>query len=582
MSYIDFPSLDSKQHLDSFFQDELVFFYFHFTCNLKYTDFTYFSNRFDNVFSLLKKQMNVDKDNTLPFLISFYKLIANTRDIHSGKGERDISYMMLWKLYSHFPSLAIFLLHRFVQQVDEQPFVYGSWRDIKYFCDFVKQHSRHHENDTLIDICIELINTQLKKDIDTWKCSENPMDSRFISNVAKWIPRENKRFDWLFHRLAQHWGETHYPYIFKSVHDYNSKVKAGNKYKLLYRKNVSFMNKALDTIEIKLCANRRHLIEPRNVTLRNFTKYKNVVFNHSDNSDHVKCGEDITDFFEDKYSNFIQHFNFVQPQYMYYKYNTSSSLPVSHYVKEAISCISKHNCKDNSQFRILNKQWDYMSNLLDGGLSDFILPIIDISSSMRKYNDDPLYSAIGFAILVSQHSFIKNRILAIDNVPIWIQLDDNMTFIQKVHTIIKHISSLYSTKASYIQACNLLGKSFLQSSTSHHNIQNMQFVFFSSFIKEPYDSSSIYDTITNTLSEYTAIKPHISFWNLSKYDTAQLPCSSNQYNTKLISGYSSHLISHLHNRNKYVSYNPYTTIYDILNKYQYQVLENYVRSVVYM
>ena len=86
----------------------------------------------------------------------------------------------------------------------------------------------------------------------------------------------------------------------------------------------------------------------------------------------------------------------------------------------------------------------------------------------------------------------------------------------------------------------------------------------------------------NTLSEYTITKPHISFWNLSKYDTAQLPCSSNQYDTKLISGYSSHLISHLHNRNKYVSYNPYTTIYDILNKYQYQVLENYVRSVVYM
>lgn len=574
MSYQDFPPLDTTYDYNSFFQEELVFFHFHFSCNLKYSDFTIFSNRFDNVLSLLKKQMNIDKENTLQFLISFYKLIANTRDLHSGKGERDMAYMMLWKLYSYFPSLAIYLLHRFVKPVEGQPFVYGSWRDIKYICQFVKLHSRHQENDTLIEICVELINTQLKNDLDTWKCSMNPMDSRFVSNVAKWIPRENKKFDWLFHRLALHWGKTHYPYIMNSATNTNSQTKASNKYKLLYRKNVSFMNKAIDTVEIKLCANRRHLIEPQNIPLRSISKYKNVVFNESDDIDNVNCSQKITNYIETNYSNSFQ------PMSEYYKYNTSSSLPISYYVKEAISCIENYDSNDNSQIRILNKQWEYLSNHFNGTFTDFMLPIIDISSSMRKYSDEPLYAAIGFAILVSQHSSIKNRILAIDNVPIWIQLDDDITFIQKVRTIIQHISSLYSTKAAYVQACNLLGNSFLLESISDNNIQHIQFVFFSSFTKDPYENSTLYDTITQTFSQYTNANPHISFWNLSKYDAYELPCSSDQYKTKLMSGYSSHLLSHLHNRNNYQRYTPYTTVYDILNKYQYQVLDHYVRYIV--
>lgn len=576
MSDHDFPPLDTIHDYNSFFQDELVFFHFHFSSNIKYSDFTVVSNRFDNVLYLLKKQMNINKENTLHYLISFYKLIANTRDIHSGKGERDMSYMMLWKLYSYFPSLAIYLLHRFVKQVEGQPFVYGSWRDVKYLCQFVKLHSRHQENDSLIEICIELINTQLKNDLDTWKCSTNPMDSRFVSNVAKWIPRENKKFDWLFHRLALHWGKTHHPYIINSATNPTSQIKASNKYKLLYRKNVSFMNKAIDTVEIKLCANRRHLIEPHNVTLRSIHKYKNVVFNDSDDIDYTQCSQKITEYLETNQRNPLQSIS------GYYKYNTSSSLPISYYVKQAISCIGNYDSNDNSQIRILNKQWEYLSNDFNDTFTDFMLPIIDISSSMRKYSDEPLYAAIGFAILISQHSSLKNRILAVDNMPTWIQLDNDTNFIQKVKTIIQHISSLYSTKASYVEACNLLGNSFLQGPTCHNNIQHIQFVFFSSFTKDPYDNSSLYDTITQTFSQYTNVNPHISFWNLSKFDATELPCCSDQYKTKLMSGYSSHLISHLHNRNNYECYTPYTEAYDILDKYQYQVLDDYVRSIVIM
>lgn len=570
MESYDFPVLVNYVDYPSFFQEELVFFYFHLIRIQNYSEFTNFSNRYDTVLRLLKQQMEIDKNSTLPHLILFYKLIANIRDIHHGKGEHDISYMMIWKLYRYFPTLAIYMIHRFVQTTEQQYYVYGSWRDIKYLCEFIRQNSRHQEQDSLIQSCIELVNFQLKQDLDTWKCSANSMDRRYISNIAKWIPRENNKFGWLFDLLALHWGKTHYPHIMKSAIDFTSQMKASTKYKQLYRKNVSYLNKALDTIEIKLCAERRHLIEPQNMTLCNVAKYQNLAFYDSDDDDKIKCSQLISDYFQKKYSLIIQ------PEKGYYKYNTSSSLPIYAYVKQAISFIEKHGCTENSQFLLLNKQWDYLSTPLTQSFISDMLPIIDISSTMRTHDDDPLYAAIGYAILISQHSTIKNRFIAVDNVPIWIQFDDNMTFIHKVKRVIEMISSLYSTKSSFIDAFHLIGKS-LQFNSSDFNTQNLQFVIFSTFTEQSeYVDSALYHNIINTLSSYTTYTPHIAFWNLSKFDNTLMPCHFNQTKTKLISGFSPHLIYHLHNYTLSNVYTPYTTLQRILDGNQYQVLHDYI------
>lgn len=576
MEIYDFPVLVNYVDYQSFFQEELVFFYFHLMRNHNYSDFTNFSNRYENVLRILKQQMEIDKNSTLPHLILFYKLIANIRDIHHGKGEHDISYMMIWKLYQYFPTLAIYMVHRFVKTTQQQYYVYGSWRDIKYLCDFVKKNSKFQENDPLILTCIELVNFQLKQDLDTWKCSENSMDRRYISNIAKWIPRENNKFGWLFELLASHWGKTHYPHIMKTAVNFTSQLKANNKYKQLYRKNVSYLNKALDTIEVKLCAERQHLIEPQNITLCNVAKYQNLAFYDSDDDEKIKCSQLISDYFQKKYSLIIQ------PEKGYYKYNTSSSLPIYTYVKQAISFIEKHGCTENSQFHLLNKQWDYLSTPLTQSFISDMLPIIDISSTMRRHDDDPLYAAIGYAILISQHSNIKNRFIAVDNVPIWIQFDDNMTFIHKVKKVIETISSLYSTKSSFIDAFHLIGKSF-KSYSYDFNIQNLQFVVFSTFTEQSeYVDSTLYHNIINTLSSYTTYTPHIVFWNLSKFDNTLMPCDFNQPKTKLMSGFSPHLIYHLHKYMLLNVYNPYTTVQRILDGNQYQVLHDYILYCVNM
>ena len=53
----------------------------------------------------------------------------------------------------------------------------------------------------------------------------------------------------------------------------------------------------------------------------------------------------------------------------------------------------------------------------------------------------PLHNAIGLSIriseLVDENSGFKNRMLTFDSQPAWIQLNDNMSFVEKVRTVKK-------------------------------------------------------------------------------------------------------------------------------------------------
>ena len=85
-----------------------------------------------------------------------------------------------------------------------------------------------------------------------------------------------------------------------------------------------------------------------------------------------------------------------------------------------------------------------------------------------------------------------------------------------------------------------------------------------------------------SISSYTNSVPHISFWNLSKYENTILPCLTQQNKAKLLSGYSPDLISQLYNPKQYYIYTPYTNIQYELNSYQYDILDEYINYLVCM
>ena len=137
-----------------------------------------------------RRQMNHSPKKTIEYLEMILCAIAYTRDIRYGKGERDLTYMMIYALYKFFPIPAIYLMKEIVGQNEEsygswKQESYGSWKDIPRLCDYIKKETNEHN--PLIITLVEMATNRLKTDIEDQK-----------SNVAKWIPREGSKYGWLF------------------------------------------------------------------------------------------------------------------------------------------------------------------------------------------------------------------------------------------------------------------------------------------------------------------------------------------------------------------------------------------------
>ena len=138
-------------------------------------------------------------------LRTLFLMIPYCRDIILGKGERDITYHMIYTWYQVFPVLALKAIYLLFPMRNGFPPI-GSWCDVKYFCLFIEKISPLGLYDPLITVIVSIANRQLYADllyIDG--CSID----KSISNVSKWIPRESHHSE-LFSIFVRNWFSLHY------------------------------------------------------------------------------------------------------------------------------------------------------------------------------------------------------------------------------------------------------------------------------------------------------------------------------------------------------------------------------------
>ena len=143
--------------------------------------------------------------NPIKVFNTLYKLIPHTRDIVNGKGEYTLTYMMIYVWWNYYPHLAEYALYNcLVLDVNETPTLenkhpYGSWKDVKYFCNYILKKSKNKKH-PLIEYCLQVCNTHISFDI---RCLESTDNKSNVSLLGKWFPRESsKKFGWLFKLLA--------------------------------------------------------------------------------------------------------------------------------------------------------------------------------------------------------------------------------------------------------------------------------------------------------------------------------------------------------------------------------------------
>jgi len=491
-------------------------------------------------------------------------MLGQTRDVLLGKGEHEISYMMLLAFYEVYPILAIYALYRFVQPIVGLENSYGSWRDIKYICAYIREHSAKGDSHELIKISIELMNAQLLKDLETWRFSLHPRSQKHISNVAKWIPRENKQFHWLFERLVVDWTLDNKPYIFDTFTKPDSILKAVMKAKRLYRKKVSFLNKALDTTEIKQCSQKICDIEPSRVAWHTLMKQPKLIFGMDET--YKECSQKIRE-------------HIVKNNKVDEGDSFSNYYPISFFVKEALHLANIGSQKEEKKVEIdiLNRLWTRFSRTISKDGFDNVLPIIDSSFFMQAIDSEEYYTAIGFSVLVAERSKFGKRILAVDYQSTWINLDGCDDFVSMIENI--HQTNLYRSNTEFVMdnVLELLAYSLLQSKASRRFIENMNLVLLSDF-KSP---------LSITAFKVPFIKlglscPTLICWNLSKHDIVD-PFYNIDDNIVVMSGISNgcfRSLSSVLQNFKLEKKGVFENIRMILNDGRYDVLESYLKHVV--
>jgi len=470
---------------------------------------------------LYYKNNEISKEKYIEWLSILYRIIGYTRDIIDGKGEYSITYMMIYVWFYYFPELAKYALLLCVTSpnisntntnTNSNNHPYGSWKDIKYFCQYCKEKNNNHLH-PLINYAIEITHFQLIKDL----CI-NPFESTSLSLVSKWIPREKSKYGWLFKEFAINF----FSYYFNtntntdSISDKdNNKKKAYLKAYTNYRKLISFLNSKLDTVQIKQCANNWQAIDPFKQTSITLNNQINAFLNTNTNTNTNTNKDNNVDriFCSMIFKNSILSQKEKEKENKF----KGERLYLSQFTKNALEIINKYkdntNYSDNDESILLNHQWNNYVNQIEP--FNKMIPILDTSDCLYG---ESLFNAISLAILISQKSTFNQRILLTDNTCSWINLSNCKNFTEMVDFIYKKKEGLNSNLNKPI---DLILESIVQENMEENDIKNLTLTILTSEQKDE-KFNDIYNEIKKKFIISGLIHknkpfypPHIIFWNTS-------------------------------------------------------------------
>ena len=602
-----------------FFKEQIVYLYYNVS-RKDPTDIQSLSIFFDNLLGSLKKyiQSSSSSSEYSIYLIQLFKLLGQTRDCFSGKGEHEVSYMLLAVWYKYYPVLAIFALHKFVKPFSGTGLGYGSWRDIKYLCEYLRLHTKDGIHHPLVSYAIQFMNKELKRSMDGWndkldnylfqlsKCNsmndvenlEKPNAREHLSTLMKWIPRENKKFDWIHEKLVIDWYNTYKPYMLSSFHSYEGYYAALNKCKMKYRQMIAKFNRQIDTTEIKMCSQQWDAILPPHIPQITMLKNKGHLFYNNIVHSHVVMREPLAAKKRQCSQNFQKHFEkkffIIEPFDFLRKHSTNipNTPPISLLVKEAFSLLQKLPLMQYTpgsqnidlQIDILNCHWKQLTSILGYfELPDFI-PMIDFSFD-TIHNTEAFYTSIGLALLITERSTMGKRLITIDHIPSWVNLEACGDFFSMIRVVEKTTNSMKHTHYNYTAAFELMIEAIKDTNMSFRKIRNLSLVLF--------QCSPLGEDFHNKIRDLFIHKglggsrkkalpmPRMIYWNMAK-SSSPLPAS--QYslpNTFFLSGLSASLIHHLFTiQSLDIRKHSYDLICKILEDDRYDELGHYIEGLL--
>jgi len=490
------------------------------------------SRLFSVLHDLLTNLKNKADTGTLPekevakgYLSVLYRIIGHTRDIVDGKGEYTLSYMMVHTWHKFYPELANFALKCFVTLDKKDVHQYGSWKDLKYFCEYCKSQGDSVDS-PLIKFSVSLMNNQIRN--DHLRLLSNSDD---ISLAAKWAPREKSSFGWLYEPLATDYFND---FLVTAKTD-EQKRKAILKCKTEYRKVLSSLNKKIDTTQIKQCNKTWQHIDFNNVTSITLSKQKKAFLNVKKNGE-VRC----LDSFDRKTcaENFNAHIQKAVKGEVEMK---GKRVGMADFTKQARDLLKSRGSQAEKD--LLNSQW--RDNSSQNGALGKMIAMVDVSGSMEG---DPMEVAIALGIRIAEKSVLGKRVMTFSAKPTWVNLEPYPDFISQVDVV---QTAEWGMNTNFHAALDLILDAIVQNKMAPEDVQDMVLVILSDMQMDFGDGCNkqvLYDTMA---AKYQAAgirvngvpykPPHILFWNLRS--TSGFPSLANQPNASMMSGFSPALLN---------------------------------------
>lgn len=467
---------------------------------------------------------NSEREVAKGLLSVLYRLIGQTRDIIDGKGEYTLTYMMIHTWYEFYPELAFFALKCLVDLGDKSIHQYGSWKDIKYFCEYCKSQGADVAH-PLIQYAIRLTNEQLKQDYDNLEANATG-----ISLLARWTPREKSSFGWLYQSFAT----DYFSQYMKTANTHERYIKATLKCKTEYRKVLSSLNKQLDTLQIKQCGKQWSKINFNKVTSISNTKQKKAFLNikkngetrHPEDQDRIECAENFRARIKKAVDGEVEM--------------KGKRVGMADFTKQALDVIRHPN---EDEINLLNSQWRDNSSQ-NGALGNFIA-MVDVSGSM---DGDPMNVAISLGIRISEKSKLGKRVMTFSSSPTWVNLEGYNDFVSQVEFLKR---APWGMNTNFYAALDMILDAIIVNKLSPEDVQDMVLVVLSDMQMDSGDSCDkavLYEKMKDKY-ETAGIRvhgkpykpPHILFWNLRS--TSGFPSLSSQPNCSMMSGFSPALLN---------------------------------------
>jgi hypothetical protein len=490
------------------------------------------------------------------------KFPAHVRDVKAGKGEQQLAFMLLYEMYSFYPQIAKLTFRKFIY-MGQEAHCLGSFKDIKYFCNYIKERSEpdHEFINYILLICVNI----LKADEQKYK-----KDDR-ISLFAKWFPRsKSNKFGW----IESIFSKMYYSHIMSTAKTPSQKVSAGRKCSMNLRKLLANLNRRLETTQINMTNGTWESINFNKVTgstLRVHKKaFQNITKNGSTRSsreDRIVCANNFKNHIEEgKKGNVVIKGKMVDM----YKL-----------VKDACLVSSE------TEIDLVNGQWSDNSSINKEHTSN-IIPMCDTSESMEHNECIPMYNSIGYGIRVSEktHPNFRHRIMTFNNKPTWFQLNENMTFYEKVQVM--RNDKNWGGNTNFYNALEMILDVIVENEISPTEVERLILAIFSDMqidLAQPgINMATTMENIKILFNEaglktrwrkpYTV--PHILFWNLGK--TNGFPNCVYNKNTSMISGYSPIMLNTFSNKgfDELKKLTPFDIILDIISNSRYQFINDHI------